>query len=304
MKRKQEEPITPALPPPKCLLCGEHTATSPAGFQQLYPQEDADPIPLDWWECGACKAWFVYPVPEPAVIERYWSTVAWLDPKQESDIATGKGALNRRILNKLSSCMAPARLLDFGCNFGRFLCMAREAGWTATGFEPNKRAAEVACSNGFDVHCGWFLEHAVFPDEYFSAIIATDSFYYAWDPSSTLRLFYRLLKPGGVLAMRLSNKRVVLEIVRALTPSGLTRDATISGILQAQFHSISIDQLTKILRRLGFDRIAFEPRAMTVRAAVMTAQMRAAYLVADLIHIATLSRVNLSPGVLLYARKN
>ena len=44
----------------------------------LYPQNGADPIPLDWWECHSCKGWFVHPIPRPDIIARYWSGIDWL----------------------------------------------------------------------------------------------------------------------------------------------------------------------------------------------------------------------------------
>src|SRR3712207_7905813 len=45
-----------------------------------------------------------------------------------------------------------------------------------------------------------------------------------WYPFRTLEAFHRILKPGGVLAMRLTNKRFILGLARAFSAAGPTRD--------------------------------------------------------------------------------
>jgi SAM-dependent methyltransferase len=291
-------------PPARCLLCNDCKRISPAGFRQLYPQQDSESIPLRWWECDSCRGWFVYPVPEPYVIERYWPTIAYLDPKLEIQIATAKEDLQRRILTKLSHSMKPSSLLDFGCNFGQFLCSARDAGWTPSGFEPNQYAAEYAHSKGFDVRTGWLLEKAGFHEASFDAITATDTFCYAWNPSATLRIFYDLLRVGGILVMRLTNKRFVLGIARMLMPKGSIRDRALSRILQGQFHSVRMSELERILVQTGFDHVEIEGGATTDPSSAHWGKRRIAYRVADIICGMTYSKVNLSPGVLVFARKS
>ncbi|MDQ3831110.1 MAG: hypothetical protein M3361_17795 [Candidatus Tectomicrobia bacterium] len=56
--------------------------------------------------------------------------MAYLDAKSELAVAQAKEAVQRRILAGLSRWTKPGPLLDFGCNFGQFLLMARQAGWT------------------------------------------------------------------------------------------------------------------------------------------------------------------------------
>jgi SAM-dependent methyltransferase len=196
----------------------------------------------------------------------------------------------------------PGPLLDFGCNFGQFLAAARESGWCPTGFEPNATAAEQARSKGFDVRCGWSLHEASFTEGYFAAITAIDVFYYVWLPIATIDDFYRLLRPGGVLAMRLTNKRLLMGFVRAFSSAG-SRDERISRILQGQFHSISLTSLSRILHGVGFDRIQIQPHAVTAPWNSVGWQTRVAYLGAGMLYYLSFTKVNLSPGVLLFAQK-
>lgn len=287
----------------RCRLCDQRGGVSLAGFQQLYRQLDAPGIHLKWWECRHCRGWFVYPVPTPTEIILHCSKAAYNDPAQSTEIASGKDAFLRRILLRLADWTAHGPLLDFGCSFGEFLVLAREAGWVASGFDPYSLAVERASQKGFDVRCGWELGEVGFPEKHFSAITAIDSFCFAWHPSEMLQLFHRLLQPGGVLAMRLTNKRVVLGLARALSRSGPDRDERLSRLLQGQFHSIAIESLVSILRGMGFDRIEVDSQAMTAPWRRLSASTRLAYGLARVGSLLSLYKVNFSPGVLLFAQK-
>jgi SAM-dependent methyltransferase len=258
---------------------------------------------LDWWECNSCRGWFVYPIPTPDTIEQHWGTVTYNDPKQESEIARAKKGVYQQILAGLSRWTELGPLLDVGCNTGHFLLLAAKAGWTPSGFEPNAVAVETSRAKGFDVRCGWSLDEADFTAGFFAALTVIDTFYYVWDPFAMIETFHRLLKPGGVLAMRLTNKRLILGLVRAFSAAGPTRDTRVSRVLQAQFHSIGIAQFTRILQGIGFDRIRVQPRAITAPWNTLDWRTRIAYLGADLIYFLSSAKVNLSPGILLFARK-
>jgi SAM-dependent methyltransferase len=290
--------------PVQCNVCGATGRIFAAGFHQVYPQKNSEPLLLDWWECRTCGGWFVDPYPTAMMIESHWQTVSYNNPEYETTIAGYKEKISRRILQGLSRRTKSGCLLDFGCNFGQFLVTAREAGWSPSGFEPYAEAAEEARRKGFDVRCGWSLQEAGFADERFAAITANDVFGLVRDPFVTLRSFHRLLTPSGVLAMRLTNKRLMLGLVRALSAEGPVRDARISKILQAQFSSVKLSSLSRILRLIGFDRICIQPHATTAPWKILKYQSKAAYLAADIIYGLSCAKINLSPGVLLFARKS
>ena len=138
----------------------------------------------------------------------------------------------------------------------------------------------------------------------FKAITVVDVFCLVWDPAATLRVLHRLLKPEGVLVMRLTNKHLVLRLIRAFSSQGRGRDVKISKVLLPQFHSIDIAQLTQNLKEVGFDGIRVLPHATTAPWRALSWQTQAAYLGADILYYLSLKTVNLSPGVLLFARKS
>src|SRR6185295_9925688 len=225
--------------PPRCALCGTPQCVKSAGFHQVFRQAAAEAVRFDWWECTHCGGWFVEPVPTPEVIDRFWESAAFTQPDCTDSVAAGKAKLFSNILQGLGEPAGTRNLLDVGCNFGTFLERARSAGWTGYGFEPNPDASATARRLGFEVVTGWEVAQAEYRSAQFQAITVIDTFYYSWYPLRDLQTYHRLLSPGGVLAMRLSNRQSLLKCIRAVTPRGPKRDERLSGALHTQFHSIT-----------------------------------------------------------------
>jgi SAM-dependent methyltransferase len=238
------------------------------------------------------------------VIQRYWETVTYNDANHESEVFSQKEFLLRDFVSELSRLTRPGRLLDFGSNYGRFLVLAKTYGWEAYGFEPCQDAVEASRQKGFEVRTGWSLEQARFPDRFFDAVTAIDSFCFPEHPHVTLTSFHRVLKRGGVLAMRVSNKRSVLGLMRRLAPEGMARDRRLSKILQAQSHTIHVSQLKRILLSVGFDNVRIIPRAFTAPWSSLRALTKITYMGADVLRYLTFAKVNVSPGVAVFARKS
>ena len=103
--------------------------------------------------------------------------------------------------------------------------------------------------------------------------------------------------------MRVTNKHTILNLARALSLPGEERNARLTAILKGQFHSIGVNRLGEILRGIGFDHLVIEPFATTAQWNTLSLGTRAAYSVAQGLYTATFGKVNLSPGVLIFARK-
>jgi SAM-dependent methyltransferase len=206
------------------------------------------------------------------------------------------------LLNALSRRVAPGKILDIGCNFGVFLRLAQQRGWEACGYEPNGEASESCVEAGFDVRSGWELVECGFAADEFSAVSVVDAFCFSLHPFADLTTYYRLLRPGGVLAMRLTNKHTLIKLAyRFLSPS--RREAAISRLLLGQFHSASLNTVRCWLTKVGFREISIESRAMSVPWREARWRARLGYAAADLLRLGTLGTLNISPGILVYARK-
>ncbi|MCA8999877.1 MAG: class I SAM-dependent methyltransferase, partial [Planctomycetaceae bacterium] len=99
---------------------------------------------------------------------------------------------------------ADARALELGCGTGQFLDSLRSVGWNCEGVELVAAAAEGARRRGFPIHEGT-LESAAFPDETFDAAFAWHVLEHLPDVRASLQELYRVLKPGGILAVSLPN---------------------------------------------------------------------------------------------------
>lgn len=97
------------------------------------------------------------------------------------------------------------RILDIGCASGIFLLgMKSRPGWEAIGVEINPHAANIAKENQLDVFTGT-LDAAAFPSNWFDAVTLWDVLEHLHDPTASLREIHRILKPDGILVIRVPN---------------------------------------------------------------------------------------------------
>lgn len=94
----------------------------------------------------------------------------------------------------------PGKLLDVGCSTGFFLRVAQQAGWEAVGLEPSRWAASVAQKNGLPVVEGTLDSHS-FQAGQFDVVTLWDVIEHVRDPQAMLLAAFRLLRPGGFLAL-------------------------------------------------------------------------------------------------------
>ncbi len=144
--------------------------------------------------------------------ERYWRSMGEFDDDRGTLPVTGsEGRRFRRgqaLLDALRTLLGKAprdiRLLDVGCSSGAFLCTACGLGYDAEGVEPAPRAAQAARLAGLRVHTG-LLHDACFPDGAFDAVTLLEVIEHLKAPAELLQECFRILRPGGVLAVGTGN---------------------------------------------------------------------------------------------------
>ena len=93
---------------------------------------------------------------------------------------------------------AGGRLLEVGAGYGLFLAAAREAGWTTSGVELSRTAAEHARETlGLDVFCGQLEDAPLAPG--FDVVCAWDTAEHVPDPLSFWRSVRSLVADDGVV---------------------------------------------------------------------------------------------------------
>jgi SAM-dependent methyltransferase len=154
-------------------------------------------------------------------------------------------AHRRRLTRNVSG-----RLLDVGCGDGLFLKLAAKQGWEGWGVELSPTACELARQqSGCRIHCG-ALASAHFPAGHFDAVTLFNVLDQLPDPLAELREIYRVLKPGGLLMVRVPNglfhaglrrllpmlERQLVFHLYCLTPRTLT-----ALLAVADFQAIEVD---------------------------------------------------------------
>jgi len=109
----------------------------------------------------------------------------------------------------------PGRALDVGCGYGFFLRDLRSRGWEVAGVEPAREPARHAREElGLDVHTGT-LKAAPFPSETFDLVTLWYVLEHVAEPMQVLRQSAGLLRPGGLLIVRVPNGNVRIDRVLA-----------------------------------------------------------------------------------------
>jgi SAM-dependent methyltransferase len=121
---------------------------------------------------------------------------------------------------------AKGRLLDVGCNMGMLLRLARDRGWEAVGVEPSPALHRIATEQlGLEVH-NCFVE--ALPDSEhhsFDVVALSDVFEHVTAPRQLLEHVAQLLRPGGLLYVKVPNARWSLLKQRLPVGGGRSRGA-------------------------------------------------------------------------------
>ena len=175
----------------KCLICAS-TAIHDLYFQNGYRVV----------RCAACGFAFVDPTPTPAELANYYAHGYAVPLERDA----GNSARHAARIDGLERWQ-PRRgwLLEVGASYGHALAEARRRGWRVAGVELAPAAARYARERcGLAVFAGDLLD-APFADASFDAAIMWHVLEHTHDPIAQLRRMRALLRPGGVLGLRVPN---------------------------------------------------------------------------------------------------
>jgi len=147
-------------------------------------------------------------------------------------------AAHRPLLEKIESLAPKGLLLDVGAGLGWLLAAARERGWKVSGTELNDSLIEYARDKlDLEVTRG-HLRDLGFRDRYCEVVTMFDVLEHVFDVEETLAELRRILKPEGLLVIRVPNvgslrARIDLESWPHLNPGHISyfSDATLSALL-------------------------------------------------------------------------
>ena len=194
--------------------------------------------------CVVCGFQFVYPTPTPEQLADYYDQ-GYTVPLERD--AYNPSRHNERLAELERWLPARGRLLEVGCSYGYGLAIARERGWQVAGVELSPTASQYAHEHfGLQVFPGDLLD-APLEDGSFDAAVMWHVLEHTHDPRAQLSRLHALLRPGGVLGVRVPNVRSLGA--RAAGRSWVWRS------LPAHLWYFSAVTLSRLLTRCGFETL-------------------------------------------------
>lgn len=161
--------------------------------------------------CTSCDMVYTNPRPSAGAMASYYDDAYPFYRRSRNVSVPDAGEIERRIRPFVGRAArlaavggAPGTLLDVGCGDGYFLTAVKRCGWSACGIERDAAAAAHARALGHDVLAGSIDELSP-PSTAFDAVSMWGVLQLSPDPSGTLARVAKLLRPGGILAIGVSN---------------------------------------------------------------------------------------------------
>jgi len=249
-----------------CDLCG---SSQTANHLRIKPyQFEGDPN-YTLVKCSTCGLVFLTPRPGPSIIGRYYGSDYYAHSGVNIRKATLKARLRNRLLDglggygrtslgsRLIHSLVPrgvvdiiipsqrkGRLLDVGCGDGERVDWYQQRGFDAQGIEISDRAVESARKLGLKVKQG-VLTDGGYADNTFDVVLMAHVLEHTHSPGTYLREAFRILKPGGLLAVAVPNieshsAKVFKSSWRLLMPP-------------IHLYHFSVDTLSRYMRESGFE---------------------------------------------------
>jgi SAM-dependent methyltransferase len=269
----------------------------------------AEPIRVDngyqICRCRRCGLIYVNPQPRLQVDEdvHYLSDVdaAW-DPEDTE----GSEQLIAGALDDLAQFVGGVgRLLDVGCGYGVFLAAARRRGWECSGIDVSEVGVAYAIDHfGLEDIRRGHLESAAYASGSFDAITMFNLLEHVSDPRALLEEAVRLLRPGGVLLVRVPNMAFHDLLWRIPGFPRLGRRAGLvylGGVAPPQhLFGFRPRTLAAMLESVGLDGSQLRPAVPHYPESKIRKSIASG---TELLHRVTSERVLLSPTLVAYARK-
>jgi len=192
-----------------CNLCGANET------ELIYTEKDRLiklPGSFRLVRCRQCGLLYLNPRPSPGEIKVFYPpeydpyTIAPEDePSRIKRLEREYGFWKRaRLVN--AARPQGGRILDIGCATGHFLSTLRRLGpWEVCGLDISAEATDYARKRyAMEVFTGE-LAQAQYPSGHFDVVTLWDVLEHVHDPRDTLTEIHRILKPGGLLLVRVPN---------------------------------------------------------------------------------------------------
>ena len=193
-----------------CRLCGSDLETSvdlgehPIVNKLLEKPRQVKKYPM---QVGGCKQCGLFQILEPIdALEFYTNYDNGSSVKREPHL--------HKLLDQLSSTLSTdAKIIDIGCNDGKFLSHLRETGFTnLIGLEPTKNMSSIAIASGFKVFNNFLdvsiADEIVSSEGKFDCVVIRQVLEHISNLESFGLAIQRLVKPGGMIAIEVPDAQL------------------------------------------------------------------------------------------------
>jgi SAM-dependent methyltransferase len=163
----------------------------------------SQPPPLRLMQCAECTHLYRSPRESADTVRRTYAQDHLSETVYASLFETQRRAYQAQVRRLLSFSPNLKRGLEVGSYMGGFLAAARDAGMPFTGIDLNRSAVELGARQGLRISTGT-LEEVESSDKY-DAIAIWNTFEQLPDVRAATLVARRLLRKGGILAVRIPN---------------------------------------------------------------------------------------------------
>lgn len=139
-------------------------------------------------------------------------------------------------LDEIEEFAVPGRLLEVGFGSGHVLMEAQARGWDVLGIEIAQSCVDAVRARGISATCA-YLQTYTGQREAFDVVAMYSVIEHTHDPAAYLRRAYDLLKPDGILVLRLPD----------------TQDEGPPASLIAHLYHFNQSTISELLKRCGFE---------------------------------------------------
>jgi SAM-dependent methyltransferase len=211
-------------------------------------------------KCDYCGLVYLNPRPSLATLIKLYNDYHQRDGKDEHSWAKLMEK-NFRQASDLLNRLFPDKgnVLDIGCGYGHFIRIMKDSGWSVTGIEPSSRTSGYALSKGLTVY-ETTIDDAILSKDFFEAVTAFYVFEHLLDPLAALEKVFTLLKPGGVLVLRLPHTTPLVNLLSLFNIKNNLYD------LPFHLYDFSPRTISLLLEKAGFSLIRVTPGCPTLPA--------------------------------------
>ena len=154
--------------------------------------------------CGTCGHGLTIHATPPADTQERFQGNRWIETRGLLEAATS--AMARLRYTELKEFRPGHELLEVGCGTGEFLAAAQSAGHQVVGLDLSREAVDYVRERhpGLDVRCET-LDSPTLAPESFDVVAAFHVLEHVPDPIGLLKQMHELLRPGGLIYIRVPN---------------------------------------------------------------------------------------------------